>query len=341
MPAEVGIIGASDLASVNSIAFTSIFERDLNNFLSLMGVNRKLPLTEGMRVQIYKTVKDIKNSNIGPGEEAPLSKVVKSLDHEEVLTLAKWRKAVTVEAGLSGGAESALDDTDAEILAEAQDEIITKFFALLATGTGAGSGVGLQGAIAKASGLVKTAIGKKATNVVVFVNTMDAYKYLGTTGVSTQTEFGMAFLANFLGSTLVISSDVPAGTIYATASQNVVFAYIPTTRLNELSPSFTTDATGYIGMKHYEGHTTNTMETMLVSGVKFFAERLDGVAVVDILTEGEALVLAIANATDAVVYAEASDTAEDKAAAQVLVTELPDGATKIALQARIDAIVVA
>ena len=195
-----------------------------------MGVTRKSPLTEGMRVKIYKTVKDIKNPDVDEGEVVPLSKVSKSLDHEEVLTLSKWRKAVTIEAGLSGGGEVALDDSDEEIIAEAQDDIITKFFALLATGTGVGSGVGLQGAIAEASGIVKTAFSKKATNVVVFVNTMDAYKYLGTTGVSTQTEFGMAFLANFLGSTLVISSDVPVGTIYATASQNVVFAYIPITR---------------------------------------------------------------------------------------------------------------
>ena len=52
---------------------------------------------------------------------------------------------------------------------------------------------------------------KDITNVVVFVNTLDVYEYLGAANITVQTAFGVDYIKNFLGAqTMILSSEIPA-----------------------------------------------------------------------------------------------------------------------------------
>ena len=68
--------------------------------------------------------------------------------------------------------------------------------------------------------------------------------------------------------------------MYATAKNNLVLYYIPVNGadLNEAF-SFTSDATGYIGIHEAPDYTNMTASDTVVSGMELFAEMIDGVVV--------------------------------------------------------------
>ena len=102
-----------------------------------------------------------------------------------------------------------------------------------------------------------------------------------------QTEYEQNTTAT--GTVVFSSTQVVQGTIYATAPENLVVAYIPASN-SEMGRAFnlTADQTGYIGMKHFEHNETFTQQTLIVSGVLLFPERLDGVVKVEIGVAPEA-----------------------------------------------------
>ena len=100
----------------------------------------------------------------------------------------------------------------------------------------------------------------------------------------------MTYVENFLGlGTVIFNSSVPKGTIYATAKENLVLYYIPVNGA-DLSEafSFTSDATGYIGIHEEADYSNLTCEDTVVSGIVLFAERTDGI-VVSTITGGKTL----------------------------------------------------
>lgn len=282
--AETNLTTTGDLAIVQSIDFVERFQSNLTKLVEALGVTRKMPVANGMTIKTYTSSVTLANSTVGEGETIPLSKVTTVPGPSIELSFKKYRKAASVESIQKHGYDQAIIETDDKLLKEIQKGIRTDLFAHLATGTGTASAETLQGAFAQAWGKVQVLFEDDAAQTVAFVNPMDIADHLAKADLSVQTAFGLQYVQNFAGVDLIIiNSSVPAKTVYATAPENIVLAYVQITG-SEINKAFdfTTDQLGYIGVTHDIQKQNLTAETVALSGVKLFAERLDGVVKVTI-----------------------------------------------------------
>ena len=285
--AETNLTKQGDLAKAHSIDFVRLFTGGITKLMEALGTTRKLPLSAGVKIKTYKATVDLKDGNVAEGALIPLSKVTAEPDKEYEVPFKKWRKSTSAEAIQQYGMTQAVADTDDKLLREIQKGMRQSFFDFLATGTATAIGVGLQGALAQAWGTVQTLFEDDGVNTLCFVNPLDVADYIGGANITTQTAFGMTFITGFTGVTIITNTNVPQGKIFATAPDNVVLAYVPVTG-SEMAKafSFTTDETGYVGITHDKINNNMTYESVLVSPILLFAERLDGVVVVTIDNSG-------------------------------------------------------
>lgn len=283
--AEQNLTVTGDLAKASSIDFAERFGSNLNKLTEALGVTRRMPLANGMTIKTYTSnVTMAADDAVGEGETIPLSKVTTEPGPSIELAFKKYRKAASVESIQRHGFDQAIVETDEKLLKEIQKGVRTEFFGFLATGTGAATATNLQGAFAQAWGKVQTLFEDDAAQTVAFVNPMDIADYLSNAEVSVQTAFGLQYIQNFAGvDTVFINTSVPKGTVYATAPENIVLAYVQLTG-GEIGKAFdfTTEELGLIGVTHDIEKSNLTAETIALSGVKLFAERLDGIVKVTI-----------------------------------------------------------
>jgi len=283
--AETNLQVTGDFAKAQSIDFVERFGSNLSKLIEALGVTRKMPLTSGMTIKTYKSsVTMAANDQVGEGEIIPLSKVKTEPADTIEVTFKKYRKAASVESIQKHGYDQAIIESDELLLKEIQKGVRKDFFDFLATGTGSATATNLQGAFAKAWGQVQVLFEDDAAQTVVFVNPLDIADHLADGNLTVQTAFGLQYVQNFAGvDTVIINSSVPKGTVYATAPENIVLAYV-TISGGELGKAFdfTTEELGLIGVTHDIQKQNLTAETIALSGVKLFAERLDGVVKVAI-----------------------------------------------------------
>ncbi|TKC15684.1 hypothetical protein [Robertmurraya kyonggiensis] len=284
--AETNLTKTGDFAKAQAIDFVERFGSNLSKLIEALGVTRKMPLTNGMTIKTYKsTVTMAADAAVAEGEVIPLSKVQTEVDKTIELTFKKFRKAASVESIQKHGYDQAIVESDEKLLREIQKGVRTDFFGFLATGTGVASAENLQGAFAKAWGQIQVLFEDDAAQTVVFVNPLDIADHLAKAEITVQTSFGLQYIQNFLGADVVIiNTSVPQGTVYATAPENIVLAYVEIGG-GEIGKAFdfTTEELGLIGVTHDIQKQNLTAETIALSGVKLFAERLDGVVKVSIV----------------------------------------------------------
>lgn len=274
-------------AQIREVAFVEKFQHNLKKLIEALGVTRKIPKTAGTTLSTYKATGTLLDGRAVPeGQIIPLSQY--SLDKVEYkkITLKKYRKAATAESIAENGYNQAVTMLSDKMLKDAANVIKADFFTEMATGTGAAQGIGLQQTLAQAWGQLQTVYEDNEIESVYFINPLDIADYLATASITTQTAFGMQYIENFLGlGTVFMNSNVPKGTIYATAKENIVMYYIPVngSDLGEAF-SFTSDDTGYIGIHEISDYTNLTAQDVVVDGVEFFAENLAGVVVGTITT---------------------------------------------------------
>lgn len=264
-----------------SIDFVEQFNGNITKLMEILGVARKTPMNVGANIKLYKSTVTLGGDTVAEGEVIPLSEVKKELASTKELTFAKYRKMVTGEAIQSSGFSAAVSDTDNELLKKVQAKVKADLIATFATGTGTAKGSSFQLAVSKALGQLAVAFEDDDIQSVVLANPVDFYDYLGAAPITLQTGFGMNYIQNFLGvNTIILSNAVPAKTIYATASQNinVFFANVAS---GDLASAFElqADATGLIGIGHTPVNNSLSYESVVVSAVAAFPERLDGVIV--------------------------------------------------------------
>lgn len=284
MAAETNTIMNSDLARIRSIDFNNQFTGSLRKLIEALGVTRKIEVQEGAALKALKVTGTLQNGVVAEGELIPLS----HYETEEVtvgeISLKKWRKATTAEAIIKKGYDQAVGETTDKMLKDIQKGIRSDFFTFLATGGATASGTGLQAALANGWGQLQVLFEDDAVETVFFLNPLDVADYLGTAQVTVQTVFGMNYIENFLGlGTVFLNSSVTQGTFLATAKENVVLYYINVNN-SDLAGAFnlTTDETGYIGINEFPNKETARVEDLIMSGVTFFAENIDGVVVGEI-----------------------------------------------------------
>lgn len=287
MAAETNTILTSDLARVRVLDFNYQFTGSIRKLTEALGVTRKIAVQEGTALKALKVTGTLESGTVAEGELIPLSKYATEEIPVDEAALKKWRKGTTAEAIIKGGYDQAVGATTDKMVRDIQKTIRTQFFAYLGTGTGTASGVGLQAALANGWGVLQTLWEDDAVEIVYFLNPMDVSDYLGKAEVTVQTAFGMNYIENFLGlGTVFLNSSVPAGKFYATAKENVIMYYINVST-SDMAQAFdlTSDETGYIGINEYPDKDTARVMDLVMSGVTFFPERLDGIVVGTITAE--------------------------------------------------------
>lgn len=280
MAAENNLIMKADVARVREIDFNYQFVGSLRKLMEMLGVTRKIAVQEGTALKALKVTGTLESGNVAEGELIPLS----HYQTEEVTVgeaqLQKWRKGTSAEAILKGGYDQAVGETTDKAVKDIQKTIRTGFLNFIKTGTGKASGVGLQAALANGWGQLQVLWEDDAVETVYFVNPLDVSAYLGTAQVTMQTAFGLNYIENFIGlGTVILSSGVPQGTYYATAKENIIMYYI--SMGGDLGRAFklTADQTGYIGIHEYLDEDHANVMDLIMHGVTFFPERLDGIVV--------------------------------------------------------------
>lgn len=290
MAAETNTILTSDLAKVRTVDFNLQFTGSIKKLTEALGITRKIAVTEGTTLKAYKVKGTLQDGTVAEGELIPLSKY----ETEEVpvgaINLKKWRKGTTAEAILKRGYDQAVGDTTDKMVKDIQKDIRTSFFNWFSTAEGVtqATGVGLQAALANGWGQLQVLWEDDAVETVYIVNPLDIADYLGKAEVSMQNMFGMKYIEDFIGlGSVLTNSNVPKGTYYATAKENLVMYYVNVSD-SELARAFglTTDETGYIGINEYSDKDTARVMDLVMSGITFFPERINGIVKGTITTVG-------------------------------------------------------
>lgn len=280
---------AADLEPAISVDCVSNITGNINELRELLGIVDLEPMAAGTSIKIYKMEQVNTPAQVGEGEEIALTKIERKLASTIDLGLKKYRRNTTAEAIQRSGRNIAINKTDEKLLSGIQKEIKAAFYAMLQTGTGeAAGGTTLQAALSSAWNGVKKFYEDEDATPIYFVSSDDVAGYLGNAQVTMQTAFGMSYIKDFLGlGTVVVAPSLPAGKVIATAKENLHGAYVPA-NTGDVARTFglTSDTTGLVGMNHTAISGNATVDTLVMSGVVFYPEMLDGVIVATISAAG-------------------------------------------------------
>lgn len=276
--AETNTTLSTDLEPAISIDFTSRISSNIDELRELLGVSELIPMAAGTDIKIYEMKRVNTPAQVGEGETIPLTEITRKLKTTITLDLDKYRKNTTAEAIQKVGRSLAVNQTDEKLISEIQKDIKKSFYTTLATGTGTATGTNLQITLANLWAKLQTRYEDMDVSPIYFINPQDVADYLGTAQIDMQTAFGFTYIENFLGlGTAIISPQVTAKTVYATAKENLNGAYVPVSGDVAQTFSLTYDETGTIGMTHQMKTDNATIDTLIMSCVKFFPEYADGV----------------------------------------------------------------
>lgn len=269
--------------------FVTSFAKNWKALTEIMGITRPIKKEPGTVLRSYKATVALEDGNVAEGVEIPLSKVtVEEVAHAD-LTIKKYGKGISVEDVDKYGPEIAIVKTDEAFKNEILGNILEDFFAFMLTGKLTKNADEFQQGVALAIGSVKDKFKKMrmdGSRVVVWLNTLDAYAYLGVAQLSVQSAFGIEYVKNFMGAeTVILSSDIPEGKIVACPVNNIVNYYTDPSNSGyaKMGLKYTTDnETNLIGFAVEGDYSTATGNTWAIYGNKLWAEYLDAIAVVTV-----------------------------------------------------------
>ena len=278
--AEEGTTLSTDLAPAISVDFVTRIAQNIVELQQLLGITDLVPMAAGTDVKIYKwTVEDLAEQ-VGEGEEIGLTKVKRTLANTITLDLDKYRRNTTAEAIQRVGRRIAINQSDEKLIKKVQKGIKGSLYTVLKAGTGTATGTNLQIILANLWAKLQGYYEDEDVNPVYFVNPQDVADYLGTAQITMQNAFGFTYIENFLGlGTAIVSPQVTAKKPIATAKENLRGAYVPMSGDVAQTFNLTADTTGLVGMTHSTKTGNATVDTLLMSCVKFFPEFQDGVFV--------------------------------------------------------------
>ena len=282
-------MSANIAVTAREVDFVTRFARNWDSLREILGIMRPIKKENGTELKSKSASITLQNGNVGEGEESPYSLASVTEKTYDKIKLEKYAKAVSVEAVADKGAEAAIQMTDEAFLNELQGNILDRFYTYLKTGTLTSTETTFQMAVAMSIGKVIDKFKKmrrNTTNIVVFVNTLDAYKYLGAAELSVQTAFGINYIQNFMGAqTLILSSEIEEGKVIATPADNIVLYYVDPSNsgFEQLGLEYTVDGeTNLIGF-HANGDYRHAVgESYALMGLTLFAEYIDAIAVITI-----------------------------------------------------------
>lgn len=271
------------------IDFVSRFTQNWDALREIMGIMRPIRKEPGTVLRSYKAELTLADGNVGEGEKIPLSKAtVTEVTHED-LVIRKYGKGISIEDVNNYGPEIAITKTDEAFLNELQGKVMEDFYAFLKTGTLKDTADSFQMAVALAIGKVKDKfkkLHKDGSRVVVWVNTLDAYRYLGAAQLSVQSAFGIDYIKAFMGAeTIILSSEIDEGTVIACPVENIINYYTDPSHsaYARMGLEYTVDGeTNLIGFAIEGDYSTATGKNWAIMGMKLWAEYLDAIAVITV-----------------------------------------------------------
>lgn len=277
--------------SAREVDFVTRFSDNWDALRDIMGIMRPIRKAPGTKLVSYKASMDgaLQGGDVAEGEEIPFSKAkVEPVSYGDI-EVKKYAKSVTIESVAKYGAEVAVEKTDDAFLIALQNVVLTNFYTFLGTGSLEVTGATTwQRALALAKGKVLdkfAGMDKDVTEVVGFANIMDFYTYLGDKEITTQTQFGLTYVKDFLGySTLFLLPDkyISANKVIATPVENIDLYYIDPADSDfaKLGLSYTVKGEANLIGVHAEGdYSRATGDMYAIMGMKLWAEYLDGIAV--------------------------------------------------------------
>ena len=269
------------------IDFVSRFGDSWQALQDILGIMNPVKKENGTQLVSYTAEVTLEEGNVPAGAVIPYSQATVTASIKDDVVLKKYAKAVPVEDVNQYGTSVAVEKTDNAFLNELQGNVIDDFYNVLKNNSSAMGETydNFQMAVAMAIGMVRDKfkrMRKNASDVVVFVNTLDAYRYLGSAEISVQTAFGLDYIENFMGARAVIlSSDIPENKVIAIPSDNIVLYYVdPSTAFAELGLVYTTDGeTNLIGFHAQGNYGTAVGESFALMGMRLWLEYADGVAI--------------------------------------------------------------
>lgn len=275
-------------ANVREIDFVSRFQRNWESLQELLGISRPIRKTPGTKLAAYNATVALQDGAVAEGDEIPYSLATVAPVAFTDLVINKYAKGTSIEAVNTYGAEIAVQKTDDAFLNEITGKILENFITALGTGTLTDNAATFQAAVALAIGKVRDAFKKMHRDygeVVVFVNTLDAYAYLGQANITIQNDFGIEYVENFMGARLILSSDIEQGKVIATPRDNLVLYYVDPSdaQFERLGLDYTVvGPTSLIGA-HVNGRYSHAVgEMYAVVGMTLWFEYVNGVAVISI-----------------------------------------------------------
>lgn len=278
--------------TAREIDFVTRFGQNWEALREVLGIMRPVRKAPGSQLVSYTASVNLEDGDVDPGRVIPYSKATVVQAAKADLDLLKYAKAVPIEDVSKYGAAIAVQKTDDAFLNELQAVVMDNFYDTLTDNSSAlapdTTPETFQMAVSLAIGLVRDKfkrMHRTITDVVVFVNTMDVYTYLGAADISIQTLFGLDYVKNFLGaSTVVLSSEIDPGTVIAIPSDNIVLYYIDPGdgEFAQLGLNYTVEGeTNLIGFHANGNYSTAVGESFALMGMTLWMEYADGEAIVE------------------------------------------------------------
>lgn len=291
--AKEGLTGVDQFDGVKAreVDFVTRFTKNWKSLQEILGIMNPIKKAPGTTLTSYTASVELESGSVGEGEEIPYSQATVAPVAYADLTLQKYAKAVSVEAVNKYGPAVAVQKTDEAFLNELQGSVLDNFYDFLTTTTGRMTGTyeTFQMAVAMAIGKVVDKFKKlrrDTSSIVVFVNTLDAYQYLGAAEITVQTANGLTYVKDFLGAQIVIlSSEIPQNTVIATPSDNIVLYYVDPgdSGFAQLGLNYTVEGqTNLIGFHANGNYSTAVGESFALMGMTLWAEFADGIAVITV-----------------------------------------------------------
>ena len=290
--AKSNLTTAAEIAvTAREIDFVTRFARNWEHLRDILGIMRPIRKQPGAVLKSKTANLVLADGAVGEGEEIPYSKANIIETPYDEMTVEKYAKAVSVEAIKEHGYDVAVGMTDEAFLFELQDNVTSRFYAYLNTGSLTDTETSWQRALAMAKGNVVNKfkqMHRTATKVVGFVNVLDLYDYLGDSNITVQSEFGFQYIKNFMGYDTVFllsDSEIARGKVIATPVENISLYYIDPSDSDFARAGlvYTTDGnTNLIGFHTQGNYNTAVSESFALMGMTLFAEYLDAIAVMTV-----------------------------------------------------------
>lgn len=253
-------------AMAQNINFVAKFTTDLHNLMNVLGKTQVQVMAPGTAYKIYKSSGTLSASAVAAKAEIPDSGYAMGEPTVVALTYSKYRNLTSIEDIGSKGYEVAVGGSNTAMLKDVQKGIRTSIFTAIATGTGTATAATFQAKVAKAAAYISKKFEDEACTPVFFANPDDVYDYLGAHSITVESNFGLSYLENFMGiGNVVIDSNVAAGTVIGTATENLDLVAASIGEIPGLD--MYTDESGIIAVHNGATYSKASLETVTYSGV--------------------------------------------------------------------------